>query len=300
MATSVMTKLLEAVSVACLTVLSSWGAFAAVNDVLPADYFPLTTGTSTVAVYGYERKASGYYAQNRKQADGELNTEILALRVGHFFELAGQPVSVIAVLPWAKAGVEPAGLATVFGKDSRGMGDLRLGATGWLFSNRNSGQYLGVTAMVSLPTGDYERAQILNIGENRYKATLSVGWIQPVGNSLNLEITPELAWFGENSDYMNGNKLEQKVSYALTGYLRYRLTPNWQIHTGGQLNYGGETRINGADRNDVPDNSRIMFGTTYNSDNRKHQWIVRVAKDMEIKNGFKTDAELLARYLWMF
>jgi hypothetical protein len=293
-------KLLQAFSGACFTILSSWGTFAAVNDVLPADYFPLAAGTSTVAVYGYERKASGYYDQNRKQAEGELNTEILALRVGHFLELAGRPVSVIAVLPWANAGVEPAGLASVFGKDARGMGDLRFGATGWLLSDRNSGQYLGITAMVSLPTGDYERTQALSIGENRYKATLSLGWIQPLANSLNLEITPELAWFGDNPDYIHGNKLEQKISYALTGYLRYRLTPNWQLHAGGQLNYGGETKINGTDRNDAPDNSRIMLGTTYNSDSRQHQWIVRLAKDMEIKNGFKTDAELLVRYLWMF
>lgn len=38
-------------------VLRSAPGFAAVNDVLLADYFPLATGSSTLPVYAYDRKA---------------------------------------------------------------------------------------------------------------------------------------------------------------------------------------------------------------------------------------------------
>ncbi|MDP1525847.1 MAG: hypothetical protein Q8M20_08560 [Rhodocyclaceae bacterium] len=41
------------------------------------------------------------------------------------------------------------------------------------------------------------------------------------------------------------------------------------------------------------------MGTTFTSDNRKHQWIVRLARDVNVQNGFKTDSELLLRYLWI-
>ncbi len=68
---------------------------------------------------------------------------------------------------------------------------------------------------------------------------------------------------------------------------------------GAQGNDGGATRINGVDQSNAPDNPRVMLGTTFNSDNRKHQWIVRLARDTDIQNGFKTDSELLVRYLWM-
>jgi hypothetical protein len=275
-------------------------AFSAVNDVLPADYFPLATGSSTLAVYAYDRQASGYYARGQKEAEGHLDTRILALRAGHFFEIAGQSVSMVAVLPWAQADSEPEALAAKFGQRASGLGDLRLGATGWLVSDRNSGQYLGVTALVSLPTGHYERKQILNIGENRHKATLSLGWIQPLNPSLNLDLTPEVAWFGANPDYLNGSRLTQKLSYALTGYLRYRATPNWQFHVGGQLNYGGANRINGVDQQNPPDNSRAMLGATFLSNDRQHQWVIRLAQDTQIKNGFKAETELLLRYLRMF
>ena len=94
--------------------------------------------------------------------------------------------------------------------------------------------------------------------------------------------------------------MEQKPSFALTGYLRYRANKNWQFHLGGQVNYGGETRINGIDQDNPPDNPRVTFGTTYQTDNRKHQWIARIARDTNIKNGFKTDGEVLVRYLYMF
>jgi hypothetical protein len=39
---------------------------------------------------------------------------------------------------------------------------------------------------------------------------------------------------------------------------------------------------------------------TYQTDDRKHQWIARIARDADIENGFKTDSEMLVRYLRMF
>lgn len=287
------------VTIAMLGLLGVGNSSAAVNDISPGDYFPLAKGTTTLAVYAYQRATSGPYAGGRKTLDGEVDMQILALRAGHFFELAGKPLSVIAVLPWAHADIAPASLAGLLGKEASGMGDLRLGATSWLMADRDQGRYLGLSALVSAPTGDYERRQVANIGENRSKLTLSLGWIQPLSKSLVFELSPEVAWYGDNDDYVGNTRLAQRHSLALTGYLRYRATPDWQFHVGAQGNGGGETRINGVGQNNPPDNTRLMLGTTFNSDNRKHQWIVRLARDTDIQNGFKTDSELLVRYLWM-
>lgn len=278
---------------------------AAVNDVLPTDYFPSATGRSTLAVYAYDRKASGLYAAGKKVADGELATHIMALRIGHSFEVLGRPLSIIAVVPWARATLDPPTLGNTAegntsGHFASGMGDLRLGATTWVVANRASGQYLGISAMIAMPFGDYDRQQIINIGENRYKATLSMGLIQPLTPTLALDLTPEIAWFGDNADYFGGTRLSQKTAYALTGYLRYRATSNWQFYGGAQVNDGGETRVNQVRQNNAPDNSRLLLGTTFIDDTRQHQWIARVARDIDIKNGFKAQAEFLLRYLWLF
>lgn len=283
-----------------LSLLNVSAAKAAVNDVLPGDFFPLATGTSTFAAYAYDRHSTGPYAQGQKKLDGELDTQLIALRFGHFFEFSGKPLSLIALLPWARVTIAPSGLTRLLGEETSGVGDLRLGATQWLVTEREQGRYLAISGMLSLPTGNYERSQVVSIGENRTKLTLSLGWIEPLGNSWVFEMTPELAWYGSNDRYLGNHTLVQKSTFALTGYLRYRATPNWQFHVGEQINRGGATSLDGVDRGDAPDNPRLMLGMTFVSDDRKHQWIVRAARDTAIENGFKNNSELLLRYLRIF
>lgn len=293
-------NLAPACNIVCLSLLGLTNASAAVNDVLPADYFPLAKGTSTLALYAYDRHASGPFADGTRQMNGRLDTRIGVLRAGHFFELAGKPLSIIAVLPWAKTEAEPLALSSALGGQATGLADLRLGATSWLVARREHGRFLGLTGIASFPTGDYDRHRIINIGENRYKFTLNLGWIESLGKSIFLELTPEAAWFGDNTDFDGHKRLEQKPSYALTGVLRYRASPNWQFHVGGQINAGGETRIDHIDQDDAANNTRVMLGATLTSDDRKHQWIARLARDTTINGGFRTDSEFLLRYLWIF
>jgi hypothetical protein len=275
-------------------------ANAAVNDVLPADFFPLATGTTTFAVYAYDRQFSGPYSQGNKLLDGQLSSQIVALRAGHFIEVAGMPISLVVVLPWSQNAVSPKPLARALGEEARGLGDLRFGATGWLVANRVSGEYLGLTGLFFVPTGDYDNRQALNVGENRYKFTLNGGWIKPLGGGFIFELIPEVAWFGNNTNYVGGRTLAQKTAYAISSHLRYRANQNWQFHLGGQINRGGETRINTVDQNNASDNSRLMLGTTYLTDDKSHQLIFRVARDIEVKNGFKTDSEIMMRYMKIF
>lgn len=275
-------------------------AQAAVNDVLPGDYFPLTTGKSSLAVYAFDRQSTGPYSKGAKLLNGNLNTQIAVLRGAHFIMLGDTPIALTAVLPWSQNSVGPAPLAGLLGKEATGTGDLRIGATSWLVANRQSGEYVGVTGMLFMPTGAYNNRQALNTGENRYKFTLNAGWIRPLSNSLILEALPELVWYGDNTDYVGGKTLAQKTSRSLTSYLRYRLNPNWQFHLGAQINRGGETQLNGIGQNNAPDNTRAMLGTTYLTDDKTHQWIFRVAKDTVIRNGFMTKSEVMLRYQNMF
>jgi hypothetical protein len=283
-----------------LSLLLSTSAHAAVNDVLPADYFPLAAGTTSLAVYAYDRQLAGPYSKGLRVLDGTVDTQIAVLRAVHFLSVADKPVSLIAVLPWSQSSVGPAPLAGAIGREARGSGDFRFGATGWLLANRESGEYFAVTGLVFLPTGNYNRQQALNTGENRYKVTLNAGWIHPLTHSFIVEAIPEVAWFGDNSDYVGGRSLSQKPAYAVTSYLRYRATPNWQFHVGGQINRGGATRINGVEQNNAPDNNRVMLGTSYLTDNKSNQWILRAARDTDVVNGFSVRSEVLLRYLYMY
>lgn len=287
-------------SIALGMLLITGASQAAVNDALPADYFPPEVGTSTFAIYAFNRQSIGPYKNGQKQIDGTVNTYISVVRISHIVSVAGHPVALMGVLPWSQSSVDPAPLAKALGQDASGLGDVRMGATGWLINNRDSGEYIGITGLVFLPNGAYTANQILNAGENRYKYTLNAGWIHPLNRSFVLEVLPEVAWYGDNTNYLGGRTLSQKPTYALTSYLRYRATPSWQFHLGAQINQGGETRINGVDQSNPPDNNRLMLGTTYLTDDKKGQWILRIAKDTEVKNGFATESEIMLRYLTAF
>jgi len=275
-------------------------AQASVNDVLPADYFPLATGTTTLAIYAYDRQSEGPYGMGEKRLDGQMDTQIMALRATHFMMLSDVPVSLIVTVPWSQTAVSPARLAGAIGETVHGQGDIRFGATGWLLARRESAEYFAVTGLLFLPTGNYNNRQVLNVGENRYKFTLNAGWIHPLGRSFIFETIPEIAWFGDNRDYAGGRTLSQDPAYALTYYLRYRANSSWQFYFGQQINRGGDARINGADQKNAPDNSRAMLGASFLTDDKKNQWMLRLAKDTAINNGFAVTSELLLRYLKIF
>lgn len=280
--------------------LFSGAALGALNDVVPADYFPLANGTTSLTFYAYDRTAHGPYQDGRKMLDGTSEAQVAALRLVRFVDVGGHPFSLLAVLPWSTTTLEPPALARAFGRQASGGGDVRLGAATWLKADRASGEYLGLTALVFVPTGSYERTQVLNIGENRYRYTLNAGWIKPLGRSLVLDVVPEVAWYGDNKAYLGDHRLAQRPSYALTGYLRYQHDANWQLFAGGQINRGGETRVDGVDQRNAPDNNRAIVGATFLNDRQTDQWIVRLAKDTSIRNGFRLDQEVMLRYMRMF
>lgn len=278
-----------------LVALFSLTVRAAVNDVMPGDYYPLQPGQSTLTLYAYDRALQGPYANSRKTFDGSIDSQVLALRAVHAFQFGDTTVAGVAVLPWSRTTVSPAPLATTLGASATGLGDLRLGLTAWVINDKANANYLGLSGMLIAPTGEYDRLQMLNVGENRWRLILSGGWQKDLTPRLLIEISPEIAFYGDNDDYAVSRRLEQKTSYALTGYLRYRTTPTWHVHVGGQLNRGGETRINGVDQNNPANNERVMAGMTWFLPG-KQQVILRAARDTGIDNGFRLNREIALRY----
>lgn len=272
--------------------------YAAVNDIFPGDYFPQQPGKMGVGIYAYDRNSSGPYAGGRKLLDGSVDTSILALRVNKAFRVGETIVTPVMVLPWTQIDVEPARLAASLGAKAQGLGDLRLGVTSWLINNPDIAHYLGVTAMLVAPTGDYDRRRIINSGENRWKMVLGGGWQKDITPCFLVELAPEVAFYGTNDDYAGGRRLEQRPTYALTGYLRYRVTPAWHVHLGGQLNRGGETSIADIDQHNPANNDRVTVGMTWFLP--QQQIILRAARDTRIDNGLRTDLEIALRYQHYF
>ena len=275
--------------------LPALASHAAVNDVMPGDYFPLQSGQTTLTVYAYDREFQGPYANGRQTFDGHIDSTVLALRAARGFRVGDTTVAGVAVLPWSDSRTAPVPLATAMGAKAKGLSDLRLGLTAWLINDKATANYLGISGMLIAPTGDYDGRQVLNAGENRWRFIFSGGWQKDITPRFLVELSPEIAIYGDNNDYAGKRRLEQRTSYALTGYLRWRVTPTWHVHLGGQFNRGGETRINGVDQRNPANNDRVMAGMSWFLPEQQ-QVILRLARDMDIDNGFRTGHEILLRY----
>lgn len=154
-----------------------------------------------------------------------------------------------------------------------------------------------VMSVMQTKGNSHHATQALNLGENRYRFVLSAGWVHSLFvRDLLLEVSPEIAWYGDNDRYLGSRRLAQESSQALTTYLRYRITLPWQVHLGWQGNWDGSTRIDGVDQDNAAKNQRWLAGVTWNADAR-NQLILRWAQDYQIDNGFKLDREIALRWM---
>lgn len=278
-----------------------WSAFAvspaeaAVNDVFPADYVAAPAQSSSVALYLYDRRLAGPYADGRRLLEGGGDSQVAALRVVHTVDVKGVKVAPMAVLSWGNIEFSPPPLNRLAAEASA-FGDLRLGATSWLIDRPDERHWLGLTAIAILPTGTYHTGQPVNImAENRYRLVIGGGWIHPLlGRDVLLEVSPEAAWYGRNGSYLGNHELTQSPTAALTTYLRYRPWPALHLHAGWQGNWGGQTRIDGVDQHNAPNNRRLMAGMTVIA-GEGTQLIVRYASDTHIDNGFRQKSEFSLR-----
>jgi len=272
-----------------------------VNDVFPTDYVANKPGESVATLYFRESDSDGYYKNGTKLMNDSISLSTQALRLVYTTKILGYTTALVGVGAYAKTAFEGPVVEALYSKTTSGMADVRLGITTWLLNNPSKMEYFAITPMVSFPTGEYDSSRAINIGENRFKAMLSAGYVNRFMNNdlgeLFLELSPELAVYGDNND-ARGKKIEQKPSYALTGYLRYRPIPTVGVFTGYQINRGGESIINGLEQNDDYQNTRLMLGGAvflYGT-----QIILRHARDTSIHTGFKTSDETTIRLQWIF
>jgi len=282
-------------------VMLAYGLAGATNDIFPTDYVANRPGDTLATLYLKNSSSSGYYKDKTKLLNDSLSMQIMALRVGHTIDILGLTTSLVGVGIYAKSIFDGSVVESLYPKSTSGAGDLRLGATGWLVNDSKNMEYLALSSFVSLPTGSYDAARSINIGENRHKGIFTVGYVKRVlrGNNgeLFLELSPECTIYGKNSD-AKGKTITQKPSFALTGYLRYRPVPWVGMFAGYQTNQGGESYIDGAAQNDTQNNQRVMLGGSLFAYNT--QIILRYAKDTVINTGFKTGSETTLRLQWNF
>lgn len=121
---------------------------------------------------------------------------------------------------------------------------------------------VGVSLMLSAPTGAYEKDRLINLGANRWAIKPAVGYIHPITKTWLSELDLGVWFFGDNDEFL-GLTREQEPIVSGEFHLVKRVKPGFWFSLDLNYYYGGQTVIDGEERADLQRNSRagltLMF-----------------------------------------
>ncbi len=120
-------------------------------------------------------------------------------------------------------------------------------------SNVNNKTIVGAALTVRMPTGNYQKDKLLNLGQNRFAFRPQFG-IMHTSRNWTTELTGEVAFYTKNDEFFNGNTLDQKPLYIVQYHLIHTFKPGQWVSISAGYDYGGENRLNGVDKDDTKQN----------------------------------------------
>ena len=121
---------------------------------------------------------------------------------------------------------------------------------------------VGAALAVQLPTGEYKKDKLINLGRNRYTFRPQLGVVHN-RNRWSFEVTGAAWFFTNNESFFEGNRLEQDPFYTLQAHVVHTFHSRLWLHAGAGYGYGGETAVNGVDKNNRKENFVWGIGAGY-------------------------------------
>lgn len=205
----------------------------------PRVYWPLPKNTNIVAGHYFFGIANAAWSNwNRIQPNVDVESQTYMLTFTRVQPLFGRTAFIQGMLPAGT--LDTSTLLPDSSQDTfvNGLGDLTLAATINLFGTPSlkAKEYLrhdlnlsvnfGVS--MTLPTGEYDATETLNIGSNQWKTRLSLpivksfsAWVP--GRRTTLEVMPAVTVFGDNDDAL-GLRVEQDDLRSVEAHLTRDMT----------------------------------------------------------------------------
>ena len=229
------------------------------DDVEPRLYSNVPTGANFVSI-GYAH-SSGEVAFDSSipvaDVEGEIDSMVLSYSRG--LDIAGRSALLTVAVPYADASLEGLYLGQPASGQRQGLGDAKIrlavnfhGAPALnpeAFRTYRQKTIIGASLAVTIPVGRYVEDRLLNVGTNRWNVVGQAGVSHRV-RKWTLEGALGFAWFSDNDDVLQTNKLEQDPFGLFRGTALYHLTPDVWIGAGFLYSFGGDTTLNGVQRDD--------------------------------------------------
>ncbi|MCK9798350.1 phenol degradation protein meta [Pseudomonas chlororaphis] len=267
-------------------------------EVAPGDYEQYPVGATIGAIYYQHSTTDSLYANGHKSSsDFNLTSDVGILRLLHVYALSDTvTIDPQFLLPFGH--VSSGGDASALGSTS-GIGDLILTAPlKWRLNEARD--TLSLAPYVFVPTGDYDKNDPLNIGENRWKFELQSAYVKHFTEKWAMDLVGGATWYGDNNDFgPAANRMEQDVSYAAQIMGRYMPDATTAFGIGFGRSWGGETNVERVNQDNElgTTNFRVTATKFFTA---QDQIQLQLGKDLSVDNGAKEDFRMNLRYARVF
>ena len=128
------------------------------------------------------------------------------------------------------------------------------------FSSYTPGTTFGVSLRASIPLGEYDEDELLNLGSNRWTFKARAGVSHPV-DEWTLEGYVSVWLFTENPEFVGGNTLEQRPFLGVTTHVIRSLPKDMWIAFDLGFGTGARGVVNGVERDNRQ--TTFRFGGTF-------------------------------------
>jgi hypothetical protein len=275
-------------------------------DLQPNDIVAPLPGKNHAMISYLNTDSGTYYSNGRPSTASflkspDISTQSAILRVSTSYSMGELPAISYVQLPYGT--IKPSGSLTLYPGNTAadtGIGDLTFATAIWPYANRETRKYFGVAGYLSAPTGSYNSQRLVNVGENRYKSDIQMGYQQPIVGDLDGMIAVDTMWFGGNSSCQasclsaNTTTLNQKPLTTTQLGPIYKINQTYTVGASYFYVAGGATTVGNTYMNNVINTQRFLLsGLAYYPFGRIS---LQYGRDMEIKNGFVENRRLIVRY----
>jgi hypothetical protein len=121
----------------------------------------------------------------------------------------------------------------------------------------------GVSLRIRPPLGQYDSSKLINLGANRWATKFGLAGSYDLSGKWILEGQINTWFFSKNNSFFNGNSIKQKPLITFQTHVTHIFKPGiWAAASYG-ISRLGETQVNGIDKNDPQNASRLGLAFAY-------------------------------------
>jgi hypothetical protein len=157
---------------------------------------------------------------------------------------------------------------------------------------------MGASLTVTVPTGEYNANELLNLGAHRWSFKPEIGVSYPFGPEKDwaADAYINVSFFTVNTAYRGAKVLRQEPLLGLEGHISYRINPRLWASLDSRYAFGGATVVNGLDQ----DNSQegLVAGTEAHWSPNSHDSLTLVFAKALVHRNAPAYAGVVLKYAY--